>query len=139
MSGTGELIVFTNGCFDLLHIGHIQSFKYIKEIYPESILHVGLNCDESVFALKGHGRPIFSINDRKEMLESIKYIDYVHIFNTPTPLDLIKQIKPDIIVKGMDYYKNEVVGYDIANVGITLINFKCYISTTEIIRKIREN
>lgn len=131
------LKVFTNGCFDLLHLGHIQLFKQIKEIFPDSFLIVGLNSDKSVFALKGAGRPIYNENDRKEMLSSIKYIDEVKIFKEPTPIELIKFLTPDIVVKGGDYYKNEVVGYDIATLGIMLIKFKNGLSTTEIIKNIK--
>jgi D-beta-D-heptose 7-phosphate kinase/D-beta-D-heptose 1-phosphate adenosyltransferase len=107
--------VFTNGCFDVLHRGHIELLKYCATI-GEVI--VGLNCDESVKRLKGPTRPINCEADRKTLLESIKYVNSVHIFHEDTPYELIKSIKPDLIVKGGDYEPEKVAGYDLCEVRI---------------------
>ena len=100
-------IIFTNGCFDILHTGHFKLLKYCKEL---GHVIVGLNSDRSVKRLKGEKRPIFTQEDRVFMLKSCKYVDKVIIFEEDTPYNLIKSIKPDIIVKGGDYKKEEVVG-----------------------------
>jgi len=101
-------IVFTNGCFDLLHQGHIDLlFKASK--YGDKLI-VGLNSDDSVKLLKGESRPIENQNKRRHKLLQLNYIDDVHIFNEETPLNLIHLIRPDILVKGGDYNKNDIVG-----------------------------
>lgn len=107
--------VFTNGCFDILHRGHFELLKYCKEM---GYVIVGINSDESIKRLKGETRPIFPQKDRIFMLESCKYVNEVIIFEEDTPYSLINRIKPDIIVKGGDYKKEEVVGNDIAEVRI---------------------
>tara|TARA_R100001163_G_C5064186_1_gene201697 strand:+ start:1641 stop:2039 length:399 start_codon:yes stop_codon:yes gene_type:complete len=107
-------IVFTNGCFDIIHRGHIELLKFCKSIGDRVI--VGLNSDCSVKRLKGEARPINSQDDRSQILKSIKYVDEVIIFEEDTPLMLIKQVQPDIIVKGGDYQKEDVVGKGIAEV-----------------------
>ena len=107
--------VFTNGCFDVLHRGHYELLKYCRTL---GYVVVGLNSDASVTRLKGKGRPIFSLEDRKFILESCKYVDEVVVFEEDTPYNLIKLIKPDIIVKGGDYSRDEVVGNDICEVKI---------------------
>ena len=107
--------VFTNGCFDILHRGHLELFKYCKSM---GHVIVGLNSDDSVRRLKGTERPINTEKDRKFILESIKYIDEVLIFNEDTPYELIKHVKPSIIVKGGDYTESTVVGADLAEVKI---------------------
>jgi len=126
--------VFTNGCFDILHRGHIELFKYCKSL--GFMVIVGLNSDVSVKKLKGDTRPYFSENDRKFALESCRYVDHVIIFEEETPYNLIKKIKPDIIVKGGDYKKEEVVGNDLAEVKI--FNFVEGYSTTKILEKKKE-
>lgn len=133
------LKIFTNGCFDLLHIGHIDCFIQIKELYPKSKLIIGLNSDTSIFRLKGKDRPIVMQNERKAMLESIRYVDQVIIFDEDTPDKLIESIKPDIIVKGADYHKKEVVGLAHAKIGLTLIKFNYNTSTSTIIKKIKNS
>ena len=120
--------IFTNGCFDILHRGHIELLKYCSSL---GYVVVGLNSDYSVVELKGPTRPHFSQEDRKFMLESCKYVNEVKIFNEKTPYNLIKQISPDIIVKGGDYKQEEVVGYDIAEVRI--FNYITGYSTTNIL------
>ncbi len=107
---------FTNGCFDVLHRGHIELLKFCKA--NSDYVIVGLNSDKSARRLKGHDRPINTEIDRKFLLESIKYVDTVIIFDEETPYQLISKLKPDIIVKGGDYKKDEVVGSDLAEVKI---------------------
>ena len=107
--------VFTNGCFDVLHRGHFELLKHCKTF---GHVIVGINSDKSIKKIKGNDRPFFSEDDRVFMLKSCKYVDEVIIFDQETPYDLINSIKPDIIVKGGDYKKENVVGNDIADVKI---------------------
>ena len=109
-------IVFTNGCFDIIHRGHIDLLEFCKTLGNQVI--VGLNSDESVKRLKGKSRPIFSQEDRKKVLESLRFVDKVVIFEEDTPYSVIKSLKPDIIVKGGDYTEEQVVGNDISKVVI---------------------
>ena len=109
-------IIFTNGCFDIIHRGHLELLRYCKSLGEKVI--VGLNSDDSVKKLKGLSRPINSEIDRKFLLESLIYVDEVIIFNQNTPYNLIKKINPDIIVKGGDYKVESVIGNDIAEVRI---------------------
>ena len=102
-------IVFTNGCFDILHPGHVNLFKSAKS--KGDVLIVAINSDSSIEKIKGKGRPINNINFRLKMLRSIKYIDYIIEFDELTPINLIKKIKPNILFKGGDYKKSEIVGY----------------------------
>jgi D-beta-D-heptose 7-phosphate kinase/D-beta-D-heptose 1-phosphate adenosyltransferase len=125
-------IIFTNGCFDILHIGHIRLFEYSKSLGHKLI--VGLNSDNSVKKLKGTNRPINNEKNRKEMLLSIRWVDEVIIFDELTPIELIKKIKPDIIVKGGDYKKEQVVGFELAEV--VIFNYLDGYSTTKIIENI---
>ena len=120
----------TNGCFDILHRGHIELLKYCKTL---GTVVVGLNSDSSVRRLKGVSRPYNSISDRKEVLESIRYIDKVLVFEEDTPYELIKTVKPDIIVKGGDYLPEDVVGNDLAEVKI--FSYIDGYSTTSILEK----
>ena len=110
----GKSIVFTNGCFDLLHMGHLSTLYAASK--EGDILVVAVNTDESVKRLKGESRPINKLNDRMMMLAAIECVDYVCPFSEDTPLELIKQLKPNIIVKGGDYTPEQVVGYGYANV-----------------------
>ena len=103
-----EKIVFTNGCFDILHPGHIYILDQAKS-YGD-ILIVGLNSDESIKSLKGPKRPKVSQKDRLRILSSIKFVDYAILFEEDTPLKLIKKIKPNILVKGGDYNSDDIVG-----------------------------
>jgi D-beta-D-heptose 7-phosphate kinase/D-beta-D-heptose 1-phosphate adenosyltransferase len=109
-------IVFTNGCFDIVHRGHLELLKYCKSIGGKVI--IGLNSDKSIKEIKGKNRPVNNQKDRKFLLESLKYVDEVIIFEEKTPYSLITKIKPDIIVKGGDYDIKSVVGNDIAEVRI---------------------
>ena len=110
-----DKIIFTNGCFDVLHVGHIKLLEYCKSLGK---VVVGLNSDESVKRLKGKNRPINNEKDRKFLLESLRFVDYVVIFSEDTPINLINDIKPNIIVKGGDYSTKEVVGHKMAEVKI---------------------
>ena len=133
-------VVFTNGCFDIIHAGHIAYLEEAKSL--GDILVVGLNSDSSVKRLKGEKRPIVSENERKYVLESIKFIDYVFIFEEDTPYNLIKSIRPDILVKGGDWDISEIVGADIVleNGGeVKKLLFKEGLSTSNIIEKILAN
>jgi len=125
-------IVFTNGCFDILHRGHIELLKFCKEI--GSTVFVGLNSDESIKKLKGAKRPINNQKDRKLILESLIYVDKVFVFEEETPYNLITKVQPDIIVKGGDYAIENVVGNDICEVRI--FNYVKGYSTTKVIRDI---
>ena len=107
--------VFTNGCFDILHRGHLELLRYCSTL---GRVTVGLNSDESVKGLKGPDRPINNVEDRKLLLESLSFVDEVIIFREDTPYNLIFSLKPDIIVKGGDYKPQDVVGFDLAEVVI---------------------
>ncbi len=122
--------VFTNGCFDILHIGHVRCLEYAKK--QGDYLIVGLNSDTSVKKLKGKDRPFNTQSLRKEMLEALRCVDEVIIFEEDTPYNLIFKIKPDIIVKGGDYTHDEVVGNGIAEV--RSFNFVDGHSTTNILK-----
>ena len=107
--------IFTNGCFDILHRGHMELLKYCKSLGK---VIVGVNSDESIKRLKGPERPFFMQEDRVFMLKCCKYVDEIIIFDEDTPYDLIKKINPDIIVKGGDYKVEDVVGHGLAEVRI---------------------
>lgn len=126
-------VVFTNGCFDVLHAGHLDYLRKSKKLGSKLI--VGLNSDRSVKDLKGEDRPINNQNDRKKMLESLEFVDEVIIFDDPTPYDLISRLKPDIITKGGDYTVDQVVGNDLVNQVVIIPILEGY-STTKIIEKI---
>jgi D-beta-D-heptose 7-phosphate kinase / D-beta-D-heptose 1-phosphate adenosyltransferase len=127
-------IIFTNGCFDILHIGHI---KYLEEAKSfGDILILGLNSDASVKRLKGDNRPINIQNDRAYILASIEAVDFVVIFDEDTPFDLIKLINPDVLVKGGDYADKEVVGHDLVK-ELKLVKFIDGKSTSKNIERIQ--
>lgn len=107
-------IVFTNGCFDILHRGHVDYLKKSASFGDKLI--VGLNSDESVRRLKGSERPINSQQDRKAVLMSLRWVDEVIVFDEDTPYELIKKIRPHVITKGGDYVPSKVVGSDLAEV-----------------------
>ena len=135
---TNKKIVFTNGCFDLLHKGHRDLIK--QSFSFGDILIVGLNSDESVKRLKGEDRPIQNEVERKNALLNTGYVNEVYIFDDDTPLELINLIKPDILVKGGDYTPNEIVGYEeVTNSGgeIKIVPLTPGFSTTSIIENMR--
>jgi D-beta-D-heptose 7-phosphate kinase/D-beta-D-heptose 1-phosphate adenosyltransferase len=129
-----RIVVFTNGCYDLLHCGHLRTFQYARSIGNHVV--VGINSDASVRAIKGSNRPIIGQSERKEIVESIRYVDEVILFDELTPLRLVEAIKPDIIIKGEDWKDKQVIGSHIAEVKFVPI-LKNY-STTEIIERIRK-
>ena len=121
------MIVFTNGCFDVLHRGHIE---YLKESRKLGIrLIVGLNSDASVKRLKGESRPVNNQDDRMAVLLALRWVDEVIIFNEPTPLQLIHRIKPDIITKGGDYKPEQVVGFTLVKQTVIIPFLDGYSST----------
>lgn len=129
-------IVFTNGCFDLLHIGHVRYLEQAKSL--GDILIVGINSDTSVRELKGPSRPIQNENDRAEILASLKAVDHTVIFNEETPEKLIRSVKPHLLVKGGDWKIDQIVGSDfvLANGGeVKSLQFIEGRSTTSIIEK----
>ena len=132
----GKKIVFTNGCFDILHAGHVKYLEVAKS-YGD-VLILGLNADSSVKKLKGPTRPINTQDDRAYILASLESVDYVVIFEEETPYELIKLIKPHVLVKGGDYEGKEVVGQDIAD-ELKLVQFVDGKSTTNTIKRIQEN
>ena len=132
-------IVFTNGCFDILHIGHIRYLEQAREL--GDLLVVGVNSDESVRRLKGKDRPINSEQDRVELLTALDCVDFVIVFEDDTPYDLICRIQPDVLVKGGDYAPDQVVGRDVVERKggkLVLLPFVTGKSTTDIISRIRE-
>ena len=136
LKARGKKIIFTNGCFDILHVGHVKYLEKTKSF--GDILILGLNSDESVRRLKGRNRPINSQTDRAYILASLEVIDYVVVFDDDTPIDLIKLVQPDILVKGGDYEGKEIVGQDIAK-EVKLVKFVNEKSTTNTIEKIRKS
>ncbi|HPI40517.1 MAG TPA: D-glycero-beta-D-manno-heptose 1-phosphate adenylyltransferase [Pseudobdellovibrionaceae bacterium] len=133
----GRKIVFTNGCFDLLHVGHTRYLKQAKSL--GDFLVVGVNSDESVKKLKGPTRPLQNETDRAEILSSLQAVDFVLIFNEETPLTLIQKVKPDILTKGGDWKVNQIVGADfVMSYGgqVQSLQFVEDRSTTKIIEKI---
>ena len=138
ISKTNKKIVFTNGCFDLLHRGHRDLIK--QSFSFGDILIVGLNSDESVKRLKGEDRPLQNEVERKNALLNTGYVNEVYIFDDDTPLELIKLIKPDILVKGGDYTPNEIVGYEeVTSSGgeVKIVPLTPGFSTTSIIENMR--
>jgi len=127
-------IVFTNGCFDILHSGHVKYLEKAKKF--GDILILGLNSDNSTKRLKGENRPINSQDDRAYILASLEVVDYVVIFDEDTPLDLIKLIQPEVLVKGGDYKNKKVVGQDIAK-ELKLVEFFEGKNTSKAIEKIK--
>ncbi len=133
----GEKIVFTNGCFDILHVGHV---RYLAAARNEGdILVVGLNSDRSTRKIKGEQRPIVQQDQRAEILASLCCVDYITIFNEQNPLALIRSIKPDILVKGDDWPEKEIIGGDIVKADggeVVRVPVVPNISTTSILKRI---
>ena len=129
-------IVFTNGCFDLLHIGHVTYLEEAKKL--GDVLVVGINTDASVKKLKGPNRPIQNENDRCSILAALKAVDHTVLFSEETPINLIKTVKPDVLVKGGDWKIEQIVGSDfVMSYGgqVKSLNFVDGKSTTSIIEK----
>jgi rfaE bifunctional protein nucleotidyltransferase chain/domain len=125
-------VIFTNGCFDILHRGHLNLLEYCRSI--GDVVVVGINSDESIKKIKGESRPINCQEDRKYFLESLKFVDKVIVFEEETPYNLIKDLKPDLIVKGGDYRPEDVVGGNLCEVRI--FNYVKGYSTTKTIQDI---
>ncbi|MEJ2313569.1 MAG: adenylyltransferase/cytidyltransferase family protein [Nitrospirota bacterium] len=129
----GRKLVFTNGCFDLLHAGHVRYLREAKKL--GDILVVGLNSDRSVSEIKPE-RPITPEDQRAEVVSSLEMVDYVTFFDEATPYEIIRKIMPDVLVKGGDWRPEDIVGSDIAAQTRSLPYYEG-LSTTDIIRKIR--
>ncbi len=133
-------MVFTNGCFDILHRGHIECLRKAKSL--GDVLIVGLNSDSSVRKIKGEKRPIVSQNDRAEILASLEMVDYVLTFQETTPFKVISRLVPDVLVKGGDYTKDNIVGNKIVESGggrVITVKPVPGRSTQNIIKKIVDN
>lgn len=129
----GKRIVFTNGCFDILHVGHVRYLREAKAL--GDVLVVGINSDDSVGMLKP-GRPVNPQDQRAEVLASLVMVDYVTVFDEETPYDLINLLKPDVLVKGGDWKKEDIVGADLVP-EVHSLPFTSGMSTTSILNKIR--
>jgi D-beta-D-heptose 7-phosphate kinase/D-beta-D-heptose 1-phosphate adenosyltransferase len=136
----GKQIVFTNGCFDLLHVGHV---RYLKAARAEGdALVVGLNSDHSVGHIKGPGRPIVAESERAEVLGSLACVDFVTLFDEPDPLVTIQTLMPDVLVKGADWAEDAIVGKDVVEASggrVVRIPLTEGASTSRIIKKILAN
>ncbi|MBE7413768.1 MAG: D-glycero-beta-D-manno-heptose 1-phosphate adenylyltransferase [Deltaproteobacteria bacterium] len=132
-------IVFTNGCFDIIHAGHVRYLKKARSL--GDVLVVGLNSDSSVRSIKGDKRPIVPCRERAEVLSALGCVDYVVVFNEDTPSKLIEAVRPDVLAKGADWAAKDIVGGDAVRKGggrvarITLLKGR---STTNIIRRVLE-
>ncbi|HBR16032.1 MAG: glycerol-3-phosphate cytidylyltransferase [Deltaproteobacteria bacterium RIFCSPLOWO2_12_FULL_43_16] len=134
-----KTIVFTNGCFDIIHAGHVRYLKKAKSL--GDFLVVGLNSDSSVKKIKGEKRPIVPQKERAEVLSGLEAVDYVVLFNEPTPTKLIEAVLPDVLVKGADWASHEIVGADVVKAAggkIARVKLVKGRSTTNIIKKILE-
>jgi rfaE bifunctional protein nucleotidyltransferase chain/domain len=132
-------IVFTNGCFDLVHRGHLHILRQAKA--AGDLLIVGINTDRSVRMIKGALRPILPEADRSELIAALEMVDYVVLFDEPTPIDLLSAVKPDVLAKGGDWGRDQVVGADVvekAGGQVALIPYLKGFSTTEVIERIRK-
>lgn len=134
-----KTIVFTNGCFDLLHLGHVDYLEKARSLGDKLVL--GLNSDDSVSRFKGQNRPIQDQNSRSRVLAALQVVDLVVFFNEDTPLTLISEIQPNVLVKGSDYLAENIVGADVVkkNGGaVKTIDFVSGYSTSSILDKIRK-
>jgi len=134
---SGKKLVFTNGCFDILHVGHV---RYLAAARSEGdILVVGLNSDHSTRAIKDQNRPIMNQDQRAEVLSGLRCVDYITIFDEPDPLKLITAIKPDVLVKGADWQEQDIIGADVVKAGggrVVRVAVVPDISTSRIIERI---
>ena len=133
----GQILVFTNGCFDILHIGHLRYLTAAKS--EGDVLIIGVNSDDSVRTIKGKKRPVIAQAHRAEVLAGLECVDYVTIFNKPDPLELIKLFKPHVLVKGADWEEDKIIGSEFvkANGGrVARIPLEPDISTSKIIEAI---
>ncbi len=138
LKAEGKAVVFTNGCFDILHVGHVRYLAIAKS--EGDILVVGVNSDSSVKGLKGENRPVQDENSRAEIIASLQSVDYVALFDEADPLSLILKLKPDVLVKGEDWKEGEIIGgSEVESWGGRVVRAKLSpgSSTTSIIDKIR--
>ena len=134
----GRTIAFTNGCFDLLHVGHLDVLERVKQ--KADCLIVGLNSDSSVRRLKGQGRPLVPAGERARLLAALKPVDYVILFSEETPLKLIRAIRPNLLAKGGDWRPDQIVGQKIVSSSggrILVVPFRKNHSTSGIVRRIQ--
>jgi rfaE bifunctional protein nucleotidyltransferase chain/domain len=134
----GSSVVFTNGCFDLLHRGHVHVLREAKAC--GDLLITGVNSDKSVKKIKGPARPVLPESDRSELLASLEMVDYVVLFDEPDPYELISAIRPNVLVKGGDWSDAKIVGADLveeAGGRVVVIPYIKGASTTEIIERIK--
>ncbi|HDN95289.1 MAG TPA: D-glycero-beta-D-manno-heptose 1-phosphate adenylyltransferase [Nitrospirae bacterium] len=134
LQNEGKKIVFTNGCFDILHAGHIRYLNEARKM--GDILVLGLNADRSVSSIKP-GRPVVPEAQRAEVLSALSMIDYIVLFDEDTPYELIKEVGPDVLVKGADWEKEDIVGNDLVK-EVRTIQFVEGVSTSEIIKRIQD-
>ena len=130
----GKKVVFTNGCFDILHKGHVSYLNQARQL--GDVLIIGLNSDASVKRLKGTSRPVNDQEARATVMAALKAVDYVVIFDEDTPYNLIREVKPDVLVKGGDYAIEQIVGREFARQTVT-IPFVDGFSTTQTIEKMK--
>lgn len=136
----GEKVVFTNGCFDLLHLGHVDYLEKAKSLGNKLV--IGLNTDASVSKFKGPERPLQDEHSRARILAALQFVDLVVLFNEDTPFDLISELIPNILVKGSDYLAENIVGADVVKKGggeVKTIDFVPGYSTTRIVEKIKRS
>ena len=134
----GDKIVFTNGCFDLIHLGHLEILARSADLGDKLI--VGINSDMSIKKIKGNSRPIIEEDSRAKQLAAIEFIDAVILFNEDTPYNLINILKPDVLTKGGDYKKNDIIGNELINKEkgeVVIIPLTQGYSTTSILEKIK--
>ena len=136
--GEGKKVVLTNGCFDILHRGHLHLLKEAKKL--GDLLLVAINSDSSVKNIKGPNRPILPETERAELVAALEVVDYVTVFPEPDPYEVIKELRPDVLVKGGDWGQDRVVGKDIVEGDggkVTIIPLLASYSTTTIVERIR--
>jgi len=136
---SGKKVVFTNGCFDLIHLGHVDYLEKARQLGDKLVL--GLNTDESVSRFKGPQRPLQDQNSRSRVLAAMQFIDLVVFFDEDTPFLLISELVPDILVKGSDYLTENIVGADVVKKAggvVKTIDFVPGYSTTRIVEKIKK-
>ncbi|MDD2716041.1 MAG: D-glycero-beta-D-manno-heptose 1-phosphate adenylyltransferase [Candidatus Wallbacteria bacterium] len=132
---SGKTVVFTNGCFDILHRGHLKVLREAKTL--GDFLVVALNSDDSVKRLKGPSRPLNKLSDREEVLDAVRFVDLVTSFDEDTPWELLSKLKPDILVKGGDYQPDQVVGRELVK-KVVIVPFEEGYSTTDLINRTKK-
>ena len=136
----GQRVVFTNGCFDLLHPGHVRYLEKARRL--GDALVVAVNSDASVRRLKGAGRPVLEVRDRCETLGGLASVDFVTVFEEDTPLEIIRELAPDVLVKGGDWAKDQIVGRSFVEGSggqVISIEFEEGFSTTDLVERIRRS